>query len=478
MEESDLILLAMALSVLGYNIGILLMMLPLPFSGIKRWAPTLMKDSIFSLVMIVSVYTIVEVIGYFQELLGVSWSDFRNWLLLRTGSLLALKTALTGIILLSSKFLSGIVAAAIFEPIIKALNYSLTILYSIMGLGLLIKNYFIKILILGIVLFSVPFRFARGAGSYLIAFAIVFPVGLPLMPQFVDMFSQPLTIDIDARLYESGSIDYAVFQVFNAYGHPIYMPVLRAYDSNGELLFVYKGDTQGRVFASFPDKPIPGNSTFVLVLDYLDMYFFLKPYPFDPRKHLMVSEQFFPYAGKKAVLKAVHVIWNHPSSFAIVGVSNVSIITSVHYSENGTSIILDTSRLTGEEKVYASFLKECEKSVGISGNQIYVNTFDSEWYGLKVRTLTFNIAPSNGTARIDIYFYKCPLNTVFPDVEETPYLKDKGFSILNDLTQEASSIIISWLVLPSIYLFLLLSITVGVSYIIGGLRERIPIRII
>ena len=476
MEDRELVLLALGLSILGYNIGVLLIMLPIPFSGLKRWGPTLIKDSIFSAVLILSFFSIVEFIESIQSMIGIGWGEFRTWLLSRTSALLTFKISLTGISVLLSKFLGGFIAQSLFEPVLRVLNYALTALYSIMALGLIVKNYFVKLLLIGIVLFSVPFRFARGAGSYLIAFAVVFTVGLPFMPSFIELFSDAVSYDIPQENVEPFSFTYAVFDVRNRYDKPVFMPVIVGLKntSPNSILFKYGGGPDGKVLASFPEKPIPFNTSYYILLDYLGMYAYMIPFPFNPKTNLMFTTEYFPDAKYKATLSAPHLLWSKNDNYAAVFVSNFSISHLVGSSNSNAIIRLSNPQSSNKvEWIDFRIYKKCEHEVSIPDDREKI-VRDDKWYGIDFISYRVEIPPGDDvTVKILVGNCKIPPS---PKVDEYNYLGKRGFSLFRDFSETAASIFVQWIVLPTVYLFLLLSITAGVAYAIGGLRERFPMR--
>ena len=88
--EYTFLLIAFYLSVLSYYLGTLLYMIPLPFYSIKKWAPTLMVDGIFSATLVFTYTIIMCIIDYFSNMLGSDWVGLYTWISLKTGIVVSL----------------------------------------------------------------------------------------------------------------------------------------------------------------------------------------------------------------------------------------------------------------------------------------------------------------------------------------------------------------------------------------------------
>lgn len=95
-----------------------------------------------------------------------------------------------------SKVLGGIMGVYIsyrtiqYTPFLALLPMSWFSLYAVYFLAEFIRMYWASIMGLGALIFGIPFRIGRKLGASLIAISLVFYVGLPLMPYFVEPASR------------------------------------------------------------------------------------------------------------------------------------------------------------------------------------------------------------------------------------------------------------------------------------------------
>jgi len=186
---------AALIATVTYTLGGLFYILPIPIHGVKKWGPAMIKDGIYATVWIAIYDAVLKLAYYIMGLLGASWGNYMITLTGAVSTLGATYTILAGIIAgakviggLDIPIISGIGnAVGSFQPLISATN----------GVGDLLEFYILlysfSVLIefatpflisLGVMFLSLPFRIGRGIGSMLIAFSLVFYIGLPLLPAF------------------------------------------------------------------------------------------------------------------------------------------------------------------------------------------------------------------------------------------------------------------------------------------------------
>jgi hypothetical protein len=168
-----------------------------------------------------------------------------------------------------------------------------------------------------------------------------------------------------------------------------------------------------------------------------------------------------------------YLIIDQPSCYTII------------YRSPQTSI--DSLRIVGKQGViYAS---------GSPGAYIEFRTLFPD--GIHFTVLQGNTSVYNGTWSwygLNGYFYRVNLdssvenviaytagnqlsNPPTPSVKERSYLENTGFSPWMDFSRMAASVLMSWIVLPAIYLFILGSISAALAYLIGGSRNKLPLRL-
>uniref|UniRef100_A0A7J3ZLX1 Uncharacterized protein n=1 Tax=Fervidicoccus fontis TaxID=683846 RepID=A0A7J3ZLX1_9CREN len=466
-DNSELLMLALALAFLGYNIGAMLLMMPIPFSGLKKWGPTLMKDSIYAMVLVLSSGTILGAVSYLQKTLNSDWGVLTVWIAERTAFLLGWKASLTAISAAISKLTGSVIFHSILEPLVKAVNYALATLYSIMSIGVIVKSYYVKLVVLGILLMSVPFRLTRAVGSYFIAFAIVFFIGLPFLPKFVDQFSQVENIQAPPQ----GGVEYGVIEVRDALGNAIGYPVVLGY-VGGKLAFIYKGDSNGIVIAGFPDRGLPSNTSYTLELEYLGRYATLQPAPVEPSLHYKFSQEYLPVASVVLDVRAPLILYSPLPYVAVFRSENIE--ANITLSDRDRMVVIARAHAY-QGYIELRFSKRCSVySYHDGGVASYVNgTFS--WRGIEGHYERFNIN-DNETARLEFVFRGCEGEPTHPSVREVSYMGTLGFSLTSDFTRLAASVVMSWVVLPAVYMVILGAVSSGLAYVIGGAREKVSFR--
>lgn len=179
------------LSILTFYMGVLIYALPVPHSGLKRWGPRLISDAFYTMALLFSATIVVKFAEEILGALGGEWGAFLSYLkgvmMLRSGLAVVLGSARW--LLARTGIGSGL--ATILSPLISATMASLYAIIVMYALALLVRGGLWTLITLGTTLIAVPFRIARKAGAYLIAFALVFHVGLPLYPYFTALLLVP-----------------------------------------------------------------------------------------------------------------------------------------------------------------------------------------------------------------------------------------------------------------------------------------------
>ena len=216
MTQSDTLLIyVMYLSSLTYFLGVLFYALPIPVEGVKRWAPTLIKDSIYSLVWLSIYNDVINLANYIlHKILNLSWTGYFASLtgdiviiaivyavmsVLSSGAGSAITSKLAGKMTAATTvggklgfgaltIVSGVVSS-IATPFKDVAEIALFVYLSIYVIAEIIYYATPWLIALGILLMSLPFRLGRSVGGTLIATALTFYVGLPLMPTFASVFT-------------------------------------------------------------------------------------------------------------------------------------------------------------------------------------------------------------------------------------------------------------------------------------------------
>ena len=196
------------LATLSYFIGSLIYGLPIPVYGVKKWAPRLILDSIYVMVWNTIYLVVLSFLTQLLNMLGASWQNYQVWL----DEVLNYEEVLYTILKVFIAALSVTEAnLALTIPLGQLLSMLLTIITyteSLISISVIISQYVGIFIALGILFLSIPFRIGRSAGGAMIGTSIVFYVGLPYLPQFLDnMGLNPLSCppppSNEPSLYES-----------------------------------------------------------------------------------------------------------------------------------------------------------------------------------------------------------------------------------------------------------------------------------
>lgn len=182
-----MLFLASSLGALTYFIGTLIMGLPIPVYGVKKWGPKLILDGLY-VTALVNIYgSIISLATMIQSYLGATWSNFFKWiccLIIQEIALNAFLRTIYGIIAAASGPAAGVLLAEVgflFSILGSLITTSETILIT----ARIVYEYSQVFVALGILLISIPFRIGRGVGGSLIGFSIVFYSALPYLPNFL-----------------------------------------------------------------------------------------------------------------------------------------------------------------------------------------------------------------------------------------------------------------------------------------------------
>ena len=180
------LVIAANLAILTYNIGVLIYMLPIPSRRIKRLAPKLIEDGIYSAILVTSFATMLYISDLIASMSTVTLADIADWLNDVLQSFLS--QYLAGKMLAA---LAAMVPGAGAAAAIAILPWSIVIFGILSSTGLVLALIYIvsglkaELTALGIALYALPFRIGRNAGASLIAFAIIGNIALHFLPHWM-----------------------------------------------------------------------------------------------------------------------------------------------------------------------------------------------------------------------------------------------------------------------------------------------------
>lgn len=455
MNDAKLLAIAFALSLLTYTSGALITGSPLPFKNLKKLGPTLMKDSIFSMIMIALSSLIVALPVSLYERLGADWRLFDDWIYKRGLVLISWKGGLIAASSLISRVTGELAIESFLEPISKSINYSLLTLYTIFTLSLITRYHYAKLILLGVLLSSVPFKLARLAGCYLIAFSIVFYAGLPLLPVFVETYSSPVEFP-----NMSDDAMYCAFRILDRRGRPVPYAVVTGYDpESGVVLFRYTSNPSGLAIPKTFIDGVP-KRPFAIKVEVFGELVDNVPNLVDLSYYSNYSARFGNRIEVTITLDRVYVLDDN----------------DVYLYDPGSAVL----RLEGEPGgVLSVYVKELSPiyllhPVGCDVAIENAETRQEEYtaYGLMFAKREITAIDYEKPVRLSIG--RCEAGPI--DVYQ-PYNVLANLSMGDRLAMTASQIILNFIVLPSVYIAILFTITSSLASLLSGSRGQIPIKL-
>lgn len=443
----DFLLLASNLALLTYIIGVLILTLPIPYKGLKKWGIFLIIDAISTMVLI-SIYGILLYLSdYILNLIGYSWSSFLNWLVARTAVLLTLFGALSYI----SSLFKGIHAFVISSPINIAITYvslALSALKIIYFLALTIYSLKNKLMLLGIVLYSLPFRIGKGVGAFLIASSIIMYVGFPLLPAFTAYLTPSIGQSLGSSFINSTKV-VIVDEMGNRIPYPILLVYTKA--NEDEPKGVILGNRDGVIYLGYSKDLIPTNITLFFKVEFMG-------YLFVPRPHEVNTSEI----GSRLLLKTPFLLYGNGLSI-ILG-NDVIVKGMANY---GDILIINLyTQSVGAQIKLVRYSNVGIDYITINDVNVVCNWSMFTWRNIKLYECTLPLNKSSNS-----------LTIVFKSIYEPlrPKVIEKRFIALSDLTKLFYSYIVmgvtylyTLVFLPSVYIAFLTSMSVALSRVLGG----------
>ncbi|MFP3399176.1 DNA import protein CedA [Acidianus sp.] len=183
----EMLFLASSLGALTYFIGTLIMGLPIPIYGIKKWGPKLILDGLYVTALVNAYGSILALSSMIQSYLGATWCNFFKWvccLIIQEIALNAFLRTIYGIIAVASGPTAGVLLSEV-GVLFSLFGSLITTSETLLIIARIVYEYSQVFIALGILLISIPFRVGRGVGGSLIGFSIVFYAALPYLPNFL-----------------------------------------------------------------------------------------------------------------------------------------------------------------------------------------------------------------------------------------------------------------------------------------------------
>lgn len=447
---------ALKLALLTFYIGVLIYALPLPFGGVKRWAGTLVRDSMFSFAIALSLTALMQFSDSIARLLGGSWAYFDEWLYSGLSILVSLKVAVTSI----SGALSYSPALASLKAIIGPLNDVLTadilFMITLVVLEFMVRNAGPLVALLGLVMFSLPFRLGREAGAWFIAFVLTFNVGLQVLPSFVSYVAESQPVNITAPGTNWG-VTYAYVNVVSSTSQPVGDAVLQLYvqdDGSLRLVGQYVTNRQGLPLDPYTGAPgvisLPSEVPVYAVVVDDGLSSPLEPYPYSPMN-----------SSPSVTFVAPDILYSN--GYNVIAYTNAPSSVNVTLTSNGARFRVSLWYAQVFE-IVAPF--NCSVMVSSSFPPGESNW---TWYGVWVRSW-FLQGPMNATVNLTVW--RCG-DVKVSGVKTIDYasqnlgLQGLSLNLVEDL-------LVYYFTVPIMYVAVLTSVTYALARLLGGRRGFMP----
>lgn len=448
-----LLLVAFYLSILSFYLGVLIYALPIPVPGLKRWGPRLINDAFFIATLTLTIHLIISFADYLRSVLGGDWSFFFNYIkgaiLLRSNSIIFLsiiRDILSAILPGTARILStGL-------DMLTASMYALLLLYFLA----LIAYYGIgTIAPLGLTLMSIPFRIARNAGAFILSFALVFYLALPLYPSFVVLLSTPIP---------SSSLDFVIVygDIYTDLGYKI---------TEGFVGIMVNGEYIG------PAKVMPGGRITIFL----------------PRKYLTsLATLYFDASSHRFYTNVTNIALTDICSKYVGNLCKIDVIAKgiIYYSKGLTihmrpqptlldSLKVDNNRIMftvyvdSSAELYISAV-EAYNIVKVAIGNTTIENMDRykaySWVWYNVPGDTYVISIPSGVHTICIEYNIVSMDRLEPEIEHIYPVKifQLDLQSLGNVIELLAYSVYFEVISSILYLSLLMSITYGLTRLLGG----------
>ena len=459
-SEADALVVAYKLAVLTFYLGVLVYALPIPYSGLKKWAPILIADAIMAAGLAISLDIIINFSNKIAIIIGGSWEYLKSWLESGAFQMISIKAVYLAVKSIPDPI--GILAPlrAALKQIDRLATAALYLLALVAGLSYLISSYGKILAAIGVALYAVPFRIARGAGAWLLAFVVIFNLGLQALPVFVSSFRTPPSFWVVGDIARNGLALANLTVTGNGVGLNGELWIFNA--SDWSVLAVYKV-VNGRVVGARgePYVAVPSRLTVIYALEYDNVTFYLAPYPTSP-------EDYQPQGGVWALrLESPYTLY---AERGILVYTNGSVESLTVDNESVHAILY----LQEGQYFAVRYPEGCKPSV-TAGGMLGPYNMSWSWRGVKGEGEKY-IAPATGNYSI---FVELPQDCEQPGFKyETKEYAGIASTILSFLDVNLiAAFILYWFTLPTLYLSILWASTYGIARLLGG-RDRLEVRII
>lgn len=449
---SYIMLIAYELVLLTFSLGVLILALPIPLRGLKAWSGRLISDSILAFILITLFWTLISFSNGFPLMFGWSWEEFSDWLTHILGLLLAFKAVIAAIIAAARAFYLSQLVSSMLWPIDNVVNIVILTFTTIYALSIVVRKSYLYLAALGIALYALPLRVGKSAGAWLLSFALVFNAGLPLLPAFITS-----TTNAEPPQLEDLGASFAQVRILDVGGYPVAGGLVHVYINNTgapEEVARYPvggdGYLIGKYSVGYISMPTKVPTYWALELD--GVLIPLYPLPLNP------SNDNLTLTGYNLTLKASSILFQEGYKAVITSSRQVlnlkrspGELTASVYLNSGDFIEVDVP-------------EGCTADFHVDGT-VVVKEGSWEWLGLNGWYYRMD-ASEPGIVNLTVSF-----QGVCSEKPQPPEAKDYIFDYLglaSFSSKTLPNLVVGFILLPSIFIFMLSSITFAIARLLGG----------
>lgn len=440
----NLLALAFYLSILSYTLGNLIRALPVPFISVKRLGRNLVVDGIFSATLVFSYKLLLDLMNYIGGVLRADWSSYLTWLTDRTLYLATYISILKVLGVGFSKIGLGFIAQSLITPAMNLMTTSLVTVTIASIISVIIYSSAGELIALGIAFHAVPFRLTRSVGATIIAMTMVFSIGLPLMPAFTYLYltvSSPILVGLGP--YCTGEI-----RIADLSSNPLGNAVIEGYNRDGELLYRYIANRDGKVVVNrIMGYPCESHTMLIYIAD----------------QRYMINVPTLDNGKANLTVVIPNIFSLHTNRFLLV-TSKVKIL---NWTRQNNSFLLEVNLEEKElVKVYAESMDAVQVLVNNEPRQP-VEKSSIEIHGVNYTIYTFELPAGRLFVNVSISYISTTMLTT-TEYYYTAWLYSKDPGGIDKLVTEGTYVFMELTVLPLVYLSMLVMISLSIARLIGG----------
>lgn len=478
-QTEDYVLLAFYLSFLTYYLGVLIYSLPIPIYSLKKWGPMMIRDSILVFVLLVSIDFIKRSVMSIADIIGSNWTGFYTWNDI-TLEFLAEQRLMLIVYYTAFRALKAIILYGdILGPLIRLVSYNIIFLYTVRFLGYFFQTYWFSLVAMGIMFIALPFRIGRSAGAWLIAIAITFYIGLPLLPVFIQLATPPLSpiSERPAQLEEWG-ISYLKVYIASSQRNDLIeadIPVeFKTYINGSEILISRYISRAGIIDAMQADKGLPAKHEYYVYYIINGLSIPAYPYPVNPFNDYTVHNSELTLYSQSPFIISVDSDYNlvYKSS------PNIDVYRCQRKAINESSYSLKVEFESSDKDYIGIRLPEnTEFTIKDCHNCNYTVQQPWKWLGLKGSSIEIEPADINNESSFTIIFNIRKHSK--PDLNDLEYYYARDYlGVTTDsIYYILSNAFFQLILMPAIYIAILMLVARQIARLLGArIFPYIPIR--